>query len=507
MYQEIKKTFCLEKCQSIGIYGYNKRGKYLKKFLEGNGIDNIFFIDQNAEKISEKNVYSIEKLRSIDKDVCGIVISLQNAIAHKSVSEEIYKMGISKIVFLPVGRKYSEKETMTLRKYYNELISGIADTGAELPLYSQIVSEIKIKNENGIISQNMNFTVFWMNIHNLYLTEHEEWFEEVNNIYSGKPILLLDYYQAFLQFLEDGKDNELVDKYMAIQGYKKPDGSYDDKILAGRYELWCLYKEEINRGMDFFCSSPVRVKINDKGGFEIIDGMHRTTFLYMQKFMYIPVILETEVFERIYPECSLKNLEEYMEKNAVYKLCTPIEHPAFYQFPCIKEKQEPSVLSAIQKYLGTADDEMWDILDISDYNSYFARMMSKRSRKKGMAGCIHSVESDEKMFILAEYINEVLHIKNVKLLLQKDILMLPEKKYNVVFALERWSGKNFTREVIEFIDRITKGILFWENTSLIADEEIQKILKYTSFKEYRLIFQYFDGVQYKKVFAICKQKK
>lgn len=501
---EKKKTFCLEKSQCIGIYGYNKRGKYIKEFLEGKGKKKIFFIDQNAKNILQENVYPIENLRGINqKENIVIIISLQNAVAHKDVSEEINKIGIEKIIFLPVGEKYSEKETMTLRKYYNELISGIADTGAELPLYSQTISKIKIKNANGIISQNMNFTVFWMNIHNLYITDDKECFVDADESYLGKPVILADYYQAFFRFLKDAENNELVEKYMRIQGYKKLDGSYDDKILAGRHELWSLYREEINVGMEFFCSSPVRVQPNDRGGFDVLDGLHRTTFLYMKDLKYIPVILKTEVFQEWYTESNLDRLKKYMEKNAIHKLRTPIEHPAFYHFPCEREKQEPSVLSAIQKYIGKLDSEMWDVIDISDYNSYFARMMSKRKRKPG-SGHICAVETDEKMFTLAKYINEVLHIKDVEIILQKDILKLPERKYKVVFALERWSGKNFSREVIEFIDRITEETLFWENTSSAVDEEITRILRYTSFKEYRLVFQYFDGKQCKNVYVLKK---
>lgn len=192
-----------------------------------------------------------------------------------------------------------------------------------------------------------------------------------------------------------------------------------------------------------------------------------------------------------------------MEKKDIYKLCTPIEHPAFYGFPCEKEKQEPSVLSSIQKYIGTADIEAWDMLDISDYNSYFARMMSKRRRKPGK-GRIWSVETEEEKFMLAKYINEAMHIKNVELVLENDNVTLSERKYDIVFALGRWSGERYSERIISLLDRATKNILFWESNLVIAEEEIHKILKSTSFKQYKVIFRYFDGMQCKNVYAIQK---
>lgn len=496
-------TFCLEKCKSIVIYGYNKRGRYIKKFLEEKGKKGIFFIDKNAEKILQENVYTIEKLNEINKKETAIIISLQNAIAHRSVSEEVYKTGINKIVFIPVGGKFGEKETMNLRKYYNELSDCVADIRTELSVYDEIVLKNKIRNKNGIINQDDKFTAFWMNIHNLYITEDKECFAEADETYLGKPVILADYYQAFFDFLKNAQDNELVKKYMKIQGYQKQDGSYDEKILAGRYELWSLYKEEINKGMKFFCSSPIRVQPGDGSRFDVKDGLHRTTFLYMQNMMYIPVVLRTEVFEELYSEKELRKLVDYMEENAIYKLCTPIEHPAFYGFPCEKEKQEPSVLSSIQKYIGKADIEEWDILDISDYNSYFARMMSKRRRKPGN-GRILSVETDEKMYTLAKYINEVLHVENVELVLENDNAELPERKYGIVFALGRWSGEKYSESRVRFLDRVTEKVLFWESNSLIAEEEIQKILTGTSFKQCKQIFHYFDGMQCKNVYAIEK---
>lgn len=497
-------SFCLGKCIKIGLYGYTNRAKYIGSLLKEIGIEEIFFIDQNAKNITNENVYTLKEIIKKNHnqlEAISIIISLQSAVLHSKIAEIIHDAGINKIIFLPIGTECSLLESVSMRRYYNDLINGYINMEEEIYSYNEIVKK-GVDYKKGIIYQNKRITTFWAHVNNIYVNDYSENITEINKEYYGKPLAVIDHYQALFKYFQEGKDNESLRKYVQAQNYQKKDGTYDEKKLEERYELWNNYKVEFNRGMEFFISSAPEVSINKVGGFNIKDGLHRTIFLYLQELIYIPVTLKTEIFDYIYSKEKLAQVIQYMNEKRIRKLRTPIEHPAFYQFPCEKENREPSVLRSIQQYIGTIETYSWNILDISDYNSYFARIMSRRMKSE--EGYICSVETELQWYELAKKINELLNVQNVDLIYKDKINDLKNKNFHLVFALGRWSGDNYSPEIIALLDKITEGMLFWESHSKTADGEVKKILENTSFNNQKLLFQYYDGIDCKKVYVLEK---
>lgn len=496
--------FSLDRDNAVGIYGYTKRGLELEKFLKNSDFQDIFFIDQNQQQC--ENVYSFDELfdneKKRDEDIM-IFISLQNAITHSAIAEKFYAAGVDKIIFLPADITNNTNNAGVMRQIYNDLIGKSLDHINNIPLYSEIINKFELKSENAIIYQDKNRTVFWAPLNNIFVNNERKNIVEINKEYYGKCIASVDHYQAVFNYFENGENNPSLKKYMTAQGYVNDEGDYIFEKLKDRYRLWCLYKAEFNAGMDFFISSAPEMSVNENGGLNIRDGLHRIIFLYMQKLSYAPVTLNTDVFNKIYNNSELDNIREFMTGNKITKVKTPIEHPAFYRFACEKENREPSVLTCIQRYLGTINIEEYDILDISDYNSYFARNMSRMRTKSGN-GHICAIETTLSEYLFAGHLNKLLKVKNIELELIGSLKEIASRKYDWVFALGKFQDSKKLDYQIPVLDKMTKQILFWESDFEIAQMKAEEILNKTSFQKFRLLYQYFDGIKTKMIIVFEK---
>ncbi|MFR2694497.1 MAG: hypothetical protein ACLTBV_31760 [Enterocloster bolteae] len=66
-------------------------------------------------------------------------------------------------------------------------------------------------------------------------------------------------------------------------------GYTDELLIEKRFREFEIMQHELNCGMDFFINHPAKAKWNSKGYFNLIDGHHRTTFLYYSGITKIPV--------------------------------------------------------------------------------------------------------------------------------------------------------------------------------------------------------------------------
>ncbi|MDE6184566.1 MAG: hypothetical protein K2G39_03930, partial [Lachnospiraceae bacterium] len=162
----------------------------------------------------------------------------------------------------------------------------------------------------------------------------------------------------------------------------------------------------------------------------------------------------------------------------------------------------PSVLMAVIRFLGIRGITGKRILDMSDYNSYFARNVGRMSCKNAAAE-IESWENDETSLQLACLYNELLNIRNVNVL--SGFAPVYEKEYDIVFVMGN-HGEIFRND--EFLRKLgenTKEILFFETD--ISDVELQKemIMTEAGFVKYIALHRYFDGLMKRELGVFLKE--
>lgn len=484
--------FCLEKNQYIVIYGYTERGINVKKILQKEGFSNLLFIDQRVVDSTDDIVMSFLEFRSVygdeNRENVTIFISLQNAVEHQNIAEKFFENGYSKIIFLPANPRCNEKNAAVMRCYYNKLIRGIVHLTERIPDYREIVEETALFINRGLIEDENDYVKLWMHFSNIFVNKSQTHVIDLHKEYYGKCLAVVDHYQAIFTYFEKGEESKALEKYISAQGYMNSDGSFLMDKIEDRYKLWCLYKDELNRGMSFFISSAPEVIANEQGGFNICDGLHRAIFLFMKGFSYLPVKMKKELFYQKYDDCKLVKIREFIKKQNMTSTITPIEHPAFYHFPHKVEYREMDNLVSIQKYLGTTDLSEFSFLDWGGCECYYARNMRKMLENVN-PGQIAGVVSTEVEMQFMKLLLEILGIKDVQLWMEYQA----EHIFSVIYDIVYVTGKKFSEysNLFKSYSENSAWLLFLES----GDQEFKKnkkaIMKQGRFDRYNVLRKYY----------------
>lgn len=495
-------AFRLAENEVVAIYGYTKRGIEIKEYLKEQGVYRIFFVDRRKVDNNEI-IYTYSEFASAYRDNINvrIIISLQNAMEHQKIADDLFRDNFCNIIFLPASKSGNTEKKCYMRKIYNQFIDGTFSVENEIPSYDEIFGRFCIKVENGIIQQEENEIIFWMKMQNIFVNNAREKVVEENLKYYGRNLATVKHYQALFEWFEKGIKNENFDEYIRVQNFFDEKGDYRIDKIIDRYRLWILYKEELNKGMDFFISSAPKMVMNNRGGLNITDGLHRCIFLYMQGFAYMPVKLNKTEFDRCFRTKALSEIVTFINENKLSCSITPIEHPAFYGFPCEKETVEPTVLDAVQKFIGVLPLEDMNILDVSDYNSYFARYMSKMKLHSGN-GRIVTVEMQKEKYEFANLLNDLLGISDVEVVKSIDWEWDEKMQFDFVFLMGHFDKYKSDLLTMKKIGSITRKLLFIETESEYRSARI--LTEMLHFSKCETVMEYVNGIRKRIVYALCK---
>ncbi len=486
-------AFKLQKTKHILIFGNNVRTSMVMSNLKEQGFTNITITDS--------------KLQVLDGDLKNTVlfIAFQNALQHDKVAEDMWEKGFQNIVYLPTQGCVNDKKADLLRKMYNVVLYGKIDENMEIPSYEE-VKKRGLAVENGVISNEQGLVRFWARIENVYVNDICTKINKFGIQYYGVNLANVEHYRSLFELM-GGKEEcpENLKEYYEAQSYLVEGEKVAEDKLFDRYQLALMYKREMNKGMNFFISSAPIVVGNDYGGLHIKEGLHRAVFLMTQNLAYIPVMMSEREFYRMYSDNgALKKLRNYFRQKKIEETVTPIAHPAFYNFPAKKENCEPSVLTAVNRFLGIWGLEGKRILDMSDYNSYFARNAGRRSCKNAVEE-IDSWEGDEISFQLAGLYNELLNIKNVNILSGSPPVSV--KEYDIVFIMGNHEGIFDNIDLLKKMGENTKEMLFFEANINDIDEKKRMMMSEIGFAEYIAIHRYYDGLSKREVGVFLKARQ
>lgn len=255
--------FDLTKDSEILLYGYSRLDFAVNKYdeLKYAGYKVLGYIDKNAENIKKEISIPIWQLDEIavDKKNTIVVIMLQNGRIHPQIAQMLYENGFSKLIYLPGKIKSYNEKVMYDR--YNLFLEQDFSRLKDMPQYTRL-QEKEIDFGKFSCTDGLYITKK-IPVRDLYVYEENE---------NSKNVALLDekIYNSMFDYL-DGVKNECKE-YLDFQGVSEEKA---ESLLDDRKQLKQFYDELDEE--EFMIIAP-HASWNDKGYFNIIDGLHRAIY-------------------------------------------------------------------------------------------------------------------------------------------------------------------------------------------------------------------------------------
>lgn len=477
--------YSLDKKKQIFIFGKSVRAEDLSNNLRKNAFNKLYICSGELDTVCQE-------VRANENDIW--IIAFLNARKHKEYAKKLHNKGFNKIIFLPTDEAVKWESAIRIRQIYNYLLYGGVEKELQVPYYDEIIRE-PIDTSNAVISEECGLITFYARVNSLFVDND---YKKYNKSGYAISLVAVEHYRSMYEKMAGLETDETYYREYCEE-QKFTEKVCKEKTLD-RYQLYHLFKSNINRG-DFFSASASIVKGNKNGVLHIKEGLHRAVFLMMQGWSYIPATISIKEFEAIYPTERILKIREFFEENHIKKTVTPISHPAFYNFPAEKEVSEPSVLTAIKRFWGVGGFRGKKILDISDYNSYFARNVGRVLWDYDEA-MIESRETDELQFQLAALYNDLLNIQNVKVEFQPMLQL--ESSYDIVFLLGKMKFGSKNIDFLMDLDRYVQDAVVFECDLEDCEEQVRLFTENTEFRKHTFLHQYFNGITARKVLVFEK---
>lgn len=299
--KHFQDTFCLTQSSSIFLYGDNFIARRLLKNLCDTGYSIKSIIDKKyVTRQIENSGLELISLELIDEipDSSIVIIALSNGLMHEKVKSDLCKKGFHNILYLPMLPNRPLMEQDIIRRAYYDVTKNMLSPSVAIP---QTFDE---DNNTEIIQvfKNERETAFLCDT-NLLRTATEKTVR--NNVLPGREKLL----ERGIKYLElPLKDNK---PYIELFDYLAGRGNYPNKylyiqretdeqrniLLEDRKKLYDVYEQNYEYNFSFFLYSPACAEWNEKGYFNIIDGLHRCIYLMHKGKKKVPVVVNNDDFQ------------------------------------------------------------------------------------------------------------------------------------------------------------------------------------------------------------------
>lgn len=492
----------ISKDTTFYLYGYTYSAKEAYEALAEAGYSVRGYIDRNAQLYRDKckiPMYSVEELEDLEKTNVVVIILLRNVVSHEEVAKFLASKGFVYILYLPSAMNLVAQHENALRTIYNLLSAGYASdiVGKNIPPYNECFFYSNDARKC-FVSETVNTMVVrcpWT----LAYCPTLEWRRDNEHVKRGIdkiwdendiPIVAQRLYAGLIEY-----HGNLLDETDGINFYiqhRKTQMSYAEetssaKELKNRILILDMMEEKFNEGLEYYENAPAEAVWNSKGYFNIVDGAHRCHFLMSKGMKYVPIRISKKDYERWYNASVLEKCISYIEEHRIVKSRVHIPHPAFSAFSSEMEWKRKTILEYIFRWIYLRDLSGKRMLEISDYNSYFARNLYRRG-----VGLAVSYEPNDDGREFARLLNELLYTQDVMLVSDMETVEI-EGKYQITCIINPDEKYVSQKMIIDTINKYSEGIIFWQSRTEKFLEEKADILTKTAFKYYRCIFNGYNG--------------
>ena len=300
----IETTFCFANDLQVILYGVNAYSNSMYQRLLNAGYTVSAYFDRRYEELGGTcsiPVYGLSNhpFAEANKDHFCVLIMLQNAMQHEPIAFEFLQQGFHKIIFVPMRSRLEEKTAQTLRFQYNLLLTGQFQLLKGVPLLNEAAVRAELDDSFTIIREEGTQKIVWCPAELLYTNPSRVCREKTTQRYANVPLYSYYPYVSLFEYLQglEGEKRQYLNEY-GTNSCKYKNSLTDMAILLQRKRLLEIYQDALNDGMDFFISSAPPAEWNAQSGvFNLLEGQHRSLFLVMEGFRYIPIRISQSDFD------------------------------------------------------------------------------------------------------------------------------------------------------------------------------------------------------------------
>lgn len=291
----------LQKEDVISLYGYNRRSKQLIQSLKNNGYIVNCLIDQAYRDLHNEDgvlFCDLEKYKAIEKSKNEtVIICLNDGMKHPSIAKKLYEIGIRWVLFQPMDINIPILQQREIRNTMSMLDRDLLDD-----IYG-FKCDMDCKEPFRIIDKQMDKVSFWCPISYVYshgidlikkaVEERHIIHGELWDKYADVPISENMPYINLFSYL-NGKNVDISEYTL----FNRNTEIERKQLVENRKHLWELYENSWIYNMELFIDAPSPVKWNELGHFNLLDGNHRSIYLFMKGLREIPVVTSKDDYQK-----------------------------------------------------------------------------------------------------------------------------------------------------------------------------------------------------------------
>lgn len=333
--------FVLSKESHFILYGAASCGSLLcdKLLLQGYAVD--AFIDRRAEEITGLKGIPVYKPEDAAEKFCGketvVIISVKNVFEHSRIAVELAELGLQNILYKPysVLKGKGKEEEYIIGEWYDRISEGNLLEGKHIigctkssHVYAWDTEEYILDETDDMVTMSLPLICLFENLN------QNETSQERNSLYFFPHIQFFQYLQGDLQadvcyymsYCEEAAKE--IGSFAITDAWKR-------NVIKNRTEICNEMNNSFWFEQNFFVNHAPYVIWNRKGYFNLTSGKHRTAFWASKKMMFIPVKMKKKEAELWLNKEKAFTVLKKMEQEKMYVLKAPVEHPLFYQYPCV----------------------------------------------------------------------------------------------------------------------------------------------------------------------------
>lgn len=351
------ERFALNKETGILIYGAAAGGTILFQKMRKKNYRILGFVDQRSEEISSLfglPVYGIEQVRDLSQDeIPVVIIAVKNVFEHSRIARNLIKSGIYNIIYKPyaVLKGYGGKASQELFDAHNQIIDyGYCNDGVFCKA-NEVESRQELQKEY-LLDEGADTKTVFLPLPMLFENR------DLNEPRKERNVCFLHPHIQFFRYLQ-GDINASVQYYLEYceMAAKEMDAftitdAWKKNVIRNRAEVYHQMNHAFLFQKDFFVRNAPDAEWNESGYFNLKSGKHRAAFFAARKLMYIPVRIKNQDLEKWIHKERLEKVNGFLQQNEVFELKAPIEHPYFYQMPCMAENFFYGLCCALAEIIG-----------------------------------------------------------------------------------------------------------------------------------------------------------
>lgn len=496
------------------IYGAGLIGINVYNHLINNGFNVIAFLDKRANEIKiHKNIKILypksNYITNEEKQNSVIVITLANVFDHYFIAKQLYKLGYKNILFMDksIGNN-TNKYADILNNCYEDLLEGNCIVSKVFPIFNSYDNYRKDNINSLIIKDNGNDIIAYVPSELLYTEKNRN-----ENVLNNRFSMYYDYSVYFslpiLSLFNTFEGKKGYDLKTYIEFYKTSHSKFsliDDqealRHVKDRYKVYNNMSMALNIDKSYFEKNPVKVKWNEKGYFNIVDGHHRTLFLLAKNLYLIPCKIMQSDYTKYINNDKLKFCMDYIDiSRSSMNIQTNIAHPYLYSNSRINNNSTIKLV-AICNYLSEKciDVKNLSLLDINSNIGYYSRFFFKMGLE------VIGLEKNSTYFNFAKLLNDLFYCNSIKMI-NKDIREFNSiEEYDITLILSflyKFINTDMGIYFLNRVDNLTKKFMICELNNE-CKYEIDWILNNSNFIKYEKIKKIFDGNKFTELGVFYK---